>query len=247
MWGYGDLKGVDDRYLEEIKDYKPFINFLWEKDRAKGINKKLILEKRQLDHYGENNILCFSKAKNFDEIVMAYKLGFRCVSFDKEIVIDSELCGLLNGLNIIIDALDLEFDTLENIGANYKSPIIISSGNSVDVWNCEKNLDKGKIKVVAESDGLIGININVECLNGYTGRENSFEAIFRHIDYIIELVGEDCVSFGCGFNSGNILPWEVQSPKDMKVLGNWLDVYYGSVVKEKIMFRNILRVLENVL
>lgn len=245
MGGYGDLYGINKKYLEEAEKYKPFINFIWDSD----INEsgQSLLSRKDYSSKGVNNILGARNIRSIDEVLYFYNKGVRAFGFNKEIDFDDELIRNINNLNIIIDTIDLGDESFNSFLEIYEKPIIITSGNIKEVCKYEKNIRISKLRRIHQAGGIVGINLNIKHLTEYTGRNNSLEAILNHIDYIIDKTDENTVCFGCGFGDSNILPWEVQSPKDMKVIEHWLEVYYGEVVKDKIMYKNIARIIKDCL
>ncbi len=251
MSGYADLSGVDDSNAD-IKNFKPFINFKWSSklDNYTNLDKQnIVLTKKDLkNNNSELNIMCYNGIiKNVKHLNEVYDLGYRVVRLSDHIKITKLNIKGIENSKLIIDTFNMSERNLKRLVKYTSNPIFLSIGNSSTISNNKKNASDMHIKLVKSTNGVIGINISKEHLTTNVGRYDSFEYIFRHIDYLIDLIGVDNVCFSAGFDNNNILPWEVSKLRDIKVVENWLKVFYGAEVVEKIMWKNAFNFLEECL
>ena len=95
------------------------------------------------------------------------------------------VCGTHSGRQTTLDAMS--FST---------APCIFSHSNAWGVYPHYRNIRDEQIRACADKGGVIGINGLGEFLDDH---EASSESMFRHIDYIAEMVGARHVGIGLDF------------------------------------------------
>lgn len=115
---------------------------------------------------------------------------------------------LIDGYNrygMIVDVSHTgERTSLEAIERSRK-PVISSHSGALAIANYQRSLSDAVIKAIAKSGGVSSINM----VGAFTDKSNpdivTTEALFRHIDYMANLVGIDHVGFGSDYiPSGNM-------------------------------------------
>ncbi len=257
MMRYADLSGFDEVNFDILK-VRPLINFKWSNDLNLKKEKEIGIEKQIIDKYrivlskedlnlNETSlkIKCYNnsstKIKHLKEI---YDNGYRVLRLNDSIKLSTLNIKQLDNINIIIDAYNMSERNFKKLSKLTTRPIFFSIGNSKTVSLNKNNANDTQIKVIKELGGVVGINITKEHLTTNIGRYDSFEYIFKHIDYLIELIGADNVCFSAGFSQNSILPWEVSKLSDLKVIENWLKVFYDEEVCEKVMWKNAYKFLQ---
>ena len=126
-------------------------------------------------------------------------------------------------------------------------PIIASHSNVQKLCNHPRNLDDEQIKLIAKMKGVIGICFNKIFLT------NSIKAsvldIVNHIDYIVNLVGIDYVSFGSDFDGleKEHMLEDVRGVNDYNKILNELNRRgYKQEEIDKICYKNFIRVVKNI-
>lgn len=71
-------------------------------------------------------------------------------------------------------------------------------------FSCRRSLDDEQIKLLIECKGLIGINFCRSFLGD--SDDDGFEAVYRHIEHILNLGGENVLSIGSDFDGCEINP-----------------------------------------
>ncbi len=247
MFGFGNLKGDKCKKVDTV-EFMPYINFVW----ANKINNidfsnyyNLVRGKNNIDKNGCNEILAYNGYLR--DINYLYEQGVRAVEIKNKFETSKAVISNMNNLGILMDCNGLSDSDFKNLRKYSTTPFFTTIGNSFDICSMSENLKIGPLEAIRDVQGVVGINIEDKYLTSRIGRYDSFEYVFKHIDYLIENLGEDCIGFSCGFDQGLILPWEVQKSKDMKIVYYWLEEYYGEEICKKLMFGNILRLIENVL
>lgn len=219
----------DSRYESTSDDiFKFYLNFVWCDNNEKkcNINKNTI--------YGYN-----APIQNVESV---YNNGFRAIKLKDNLEINELNINKLNEYNFVLDVSEISDEEFEIIKKYSKLPII-TIGNSYKLYENKININDERLRGIKMLDGVVGINIQKEFLNSARSREKSFESIFEQITYMLSVIGSNNIGIAINFNGETILPWELQKLKDISVLEHWLEVYYGKQIKDKIMYRNIIRVL----
>ncbi len=170
-----------------------------------------------------------------------------------------EAISIMNDLGIVVDVSHLSDKSAKEIIQLSKSPVIASHSNARIICNHPRNLSTELIKMIAASNGVIGINSYTEMVSTNKSEQN-LDTLINHIDYIRDLVGIDYIALGFDFMDYLIEDSPSQFLNDitfMKDLKNQSDVQmlveklknggYNKEEIEKICYKNILRVLKHVL
>ena len=109
---------------------------------------------------------------------------------------------------IFIDVSHLSEKSFYDVASFAASPLIASHSNCFSLVPHKRNLKDEQIKLIIKSGGLIGLCFHAPFLlcDGF----GSFEMLYRNINHVLSLGGEDAVCFGSDFDGG----------KPEKVLGS---------------------------
>lgn len=160
-------------------------------------------------------------------------------------------------LGILVDTSHANEKTFWDVYENTTKPFIASHSNAYSICNAARNLKDDQIKAIAERRGVIGMNAWPEFIHAYNP---SVEKLADHIDYIANLVGIDYINFGfdfCDFLDSDAMSFSsssVNAAKDIEdasKVPNLINVLvkrgYKNEDIEKIAYKNIMRVFEEVL
>lgn len=91
--------------------------------------------------------------------------------------------------------------TAREVLEHVQGPVIFSHSNAYAVYEQPRNIPDDLIKACAQSGGVVGLNgisrfIGKDTDGNYDNRN---EAIFRHLDHMVQLVGPDHVGIGFDF------------------------------------------------
>lgn len=130
--------------------------------------------------------------------------------------------------------------------SNSKSVLEKTRADSEDkIFSCRRNLDDEQIKVLAECNGLIGINFCKSFL-GDEG-DDGFEAVYRHITHIMELGGADILAIGSDFDGCEINPALSGVDKMPDLEEFLLGKGFEKKLVDKIFYKNAYNFFKNVL
>lgn len=107
-----------------------------------------------------------------------------------------------------------------------------------------RNLTKEQVKIIAEHNGVIGINLWKKLLGN---EDNSFDAVLRHMSEIIEVGGEDVIAMGTDFDGCDIND-ELAGIEKIPLLYDFLGNHgFDEKLLNKIFFDNADRFFTNLL
>lgn len=150
-----------------------------------------------------------------------------------------------NRRRILIDLSHLNMAGLRDVAAISDAPLVATHSNAHAVTPSARCLTDDELRLIADSDGMVGINYGT-CFLRPDGRFVSdcpVEHLLRHLDHLIGVLGEDRVGFGSDFD-GAVVPNWMKDVSGLAVLRQALiDHGIGEALLEKLLYRNWLRVL----
>lgn len=152
-----------------------------------------------------------------------------------------EMVQEMNGLGIIVDVSHLSEKSFWDVVEVSNKPFVASHSNVFSLVPTPRNLKDEQIEEIARSKGLLGMNFCPAFLTEH--KEATITDILRHIDYIIERWGPDCLGLGSDFDGIDATPQGLESVASMGNLIEALHKQYASSVVEKIAGGNWMRIL----
>ncbi|MEG2789621.1 MAG: membrane dipeptidase [Romboutsia sp.] len=183
-------------YLSIARNYSEYINSLNNKKITAMMNLEglSVLEGKvnrveEIYNYGirfssltwneENEFACGVKVKNDAGLKVKGK----------------EYIKLAQELGIVIDVSHASDKTFYDIYNVTKKPIIASHSNCRSLCNVGRNLADEQLKLIKDTGGLIGINAYRDFIHEDKSKKD-IKHLINHIDYMVDLIGIDCVCFG---------------------------------------------------
>ena len=132
---------------------------------------------------------------------------------------------------------------------NYSIPILASHSNYRAIYKNNRNLPDELAKEVIKRKGLIGLNF----IKDYIDLENS-ERLYEHIQYGLDLGGEDCIAYGADYFYWKDHPDKSRHPfffpehsnaSAYPAINNEIEKRFSSELAEKISHGNVLNFIEN--
>ncbi|MCC5777533.1 membrane dipeptidase [Nitratireductor sp. B36] len=152
-----------------------------------------------------------------------------------------------NRLGILVDLSHLNEKGFRDVQAISDAPLVASHSNVHAICPQSRNLTDWQMRAIRETGGLAGLNFSVSFLrpDGDTNANTDLDILLRHLDAMLEALGEDGVALGSDFD-GALVPRAIG---DVSGLPNLIEAMrghgYGEELVEKIAWRNWLRVLEH--
>ncbi len=151
-------------------------------------------------------------------------------------------------LRIVLDVSHLNaagFWELLELGSR---PVVASHSNAHALSASPRNLTDDQLAALAERDGLVGLNFAVGFLreDGRGEADTPLETMVRHLDHLVETMGEDRVGFGSDFD-GATMPAAIGDAAGLPRLIDALRTHgWNDALIDKVAFRNWLSVLRRV-
>lgn len=149
-------------------------------------------------------------------------------------------------LGIIIDVSHLSDAGFYDVLKYTDAPFVASHSNAREVCPHARNMSDDMILKLARRGGVMGINYADSFLNDQ-GNMSLVEDMVKHIDYIKNLAGIDCIGLGSDFD-GIDQNLEMKDCSQLSLLENALYEHgYTKEEVEKIFYKNVLRLYKQVL
>ncbi len=150
-----------------------------------------------------------------------------------------------NALGILIDLSHLNEKGFDDVAAVTDAPLVATHSNVHALCPSSRNLTDRQLAVIAESDGLVGLNFAATFLrpDGRMRKDFGIELMLRHLDHLIGRLGEDGVGLGSDFD-GAVVSEEIGDCAGLTTLRAAMRAHgYGAALIEKLCNGNWLRVL----
>lgn len=149
-------------------------------------------------------------------------------------------------LGMIIDVSHLSDAGFYDVLKYTNAPFVASHSNARSVCPHARNMSDDMIKKLAQRGGVMGINYAADFLER-EAEMSRVEAMVKHIEYIRDIAGIDCIGLGSDFD-GIPQNLELKDCSYLPVLEKALyDHGFSKDEVEKIFYKNVLRVYKEVL
>jgi len=156
-----------------------------------------------------------------------------------------ELVRVSNRLGIMLDLSHLNEQGFWDVAKLSDAPLVATHSNAHTLCPTSRNLTDKQLDAIKESQGIVGLNFAVTDLrdDGWNDADTPLEVMIRHIDYLVERLGIDCVGFGTDFD-GATIPQEIGDASGLPNLVNALrESGYDDRALRKLAYENWVRVL----
>ncbi len=250
---------------EEMNNNKNMLNKITSKNQINQINDQKInylISLEGLDY-----------VKNYKDIYWLYDYGVRSIILTWNYT--NSLCGaqkenpkkgltkegvkviqLMEQLGIIIDISHVSDAGVDDIFKVTEGVIIASHSNVRNICKNPRNLTDEQIKKIAMRGGVIGVTAYPDFISN-NKKEHTVEKLVEHIEYIVNLIGEDYVAVGFDFidylTTGSSIDEIVylNNLRNHSQINNLTKALenrgFSKKTIEKIYYANIIRVLNEVL
>jgi membrane dipeptidase len=156
------------------------------------------------------------------------------------------LVAACNQLGILIDLSHLNAAGFRDVAAISDKPLVATHSNVHALCTHPRNLMDWQLVAIRESGGVVGLNFATGFLrpDGQMRADTPIEIMVRHVDALVEALGEGGVALGSDFD-GALMPTEIGDVTGVpKLLQALLDKGYGEALVRRIALDNWLSVLE---
>lgn len=152
----------------------------------------------------------------------------------------------MEDLNIIIDVSHGSNKIVEDVLLNTKKPFVASHSNCFSVTEVGRNLNDNLLEKLIQRECVIGINFCSEFISDRNDKVSTIADIIKHIDYMLDLGGENSIGFGADLDGINS-KLEIKDSSNMQEIVNALEKRYSKSLVRKICSENVLSMYEKVL
>lgn len=157
-----------------------------------------------------------------------------------------ELVRACNRMRILVDLSHLTEKGFWDVARITDAPLVATHSNVHAISASSRNLTDRQLDAIRESDGIVGVNFATSFLrpDGQMRPDMELDLVVRHVDALVERIGEDRVGFGSDYD-GAVVPRAIRSAADLQLLIDALRARgYDESLLSKIAHGNWLRVLE---
>src|SRR6266705_916779 len=156
-----------------------------------------------------------------------------------------ELVRACNRLGIMLDLSHLNEQGFWDVVSLSDAPLVATHSNVHAICPVTRNLTDKQLDAIKESDGMVGLNFGVSMLreDGDNNADTPLDTMVRHIDYLVERLGIDCVGLGSDFD-GTRIPQVIGDVTGLpKLIAALAERGYDDTALRKIAHENWVRVL----
>ncbi|MGO7207310.1 dipeptidase, partial [Rhizobium ruizarguesonis] len=150
-----------------------------------------------------------------------------------------------NRLGVLIDLAHITEKGFWDVAKTTDQPLVASHSNAHALTPVARNLTDRQLDAIRESRGLVGINYATAMLraDGRSDSDTPLADMIRHIDYLVNRIGIDCVALGSDFD-GATIPEEIgDAAGNQKLIAALREVGYADADLAKLARENWLRIL----
>ncbi|MBB3463707.1 dipeptidase [Rhizobium sp. BK377] len=150
-----------------------------------------------------------------------------------------------NRLGILIDLAHITEKGFWDVAQTSDQPLVASHSNVHALTPVARNLTDRQLDAIRERRGLVGVNYATAMLrpDGRSDADTPLSDMIRHIDYLVNRVGIDCVALGSDFD-GATIPEEIgDASGNQRLIAALRQAGYGAEDLTKMASENWLRIL----
>lgn len=151
-----------------------------------------------------------------------------------------------NALGIMLDMSHLNEAGFWDVVKTSNAPIVATHSNANAICASARNLTDDQLAAIKDSDGMVGLNFATAFLrpDGKMIADTGIDVMLRHLDHLIEHLGENRVGLGSDFD-GALVPSAIGDCAGLSNLRTAMRAHgYDEDLLAKICNENWLRVLE---
>ncbi|MFA1674604.1 dipeptidase [Rhizobium mongolense] len=152
-----------------------------------------------------------------------------------------------NELKIIVDLSHLNEKGFDDVASISDAPLVATHSNAHAVTPLSRNLTDRQLAKIRETKGMVGLNFVSVFLrpDGKRSPDITFEPVLRHLDHLIDKLGEDHVGFGSDFDGATKMPDPIRDVTGLpRIIDALRDHGYSEELIAKLAHENWIRLLE---
>jgi len=154
-----------------------------------------------------------------------------------------------NALGVMIDLSHLNEAGFNDVAALSDAPLVATHSNAHALTASTRNLTDRQLAMIADSNGMVGLNFATVFLrpDGRQSADMTWDPVLRHMDHLLERLGEDRLGFGSDFD-GATVPQGIGDVAGLPALLDALRAHgYSEPLLQKLAHENWLALLDRTL
>ena len=151
-----------------------------------------------------------------------------------------------NELGILIDLSHMNEAGFWDVAGLSDAPLVATHSNAHAICPHARNLTDRQLHAIRDSGGMVGLNFATAFLrpDGRMLPEVPFEIMMRHLDHLLEILGDDHVGIGSDYD-GAVVPEQLISVAELPQLTDAMQAHgFDKPLIEKLCFGNWLHIVE---
>lgn len=151
-----------------------------------------------------------------------------------------------NRLGIMVDLSHLNAAGFWDVAKLSDAPLVATHSNVHAICQSSRNLTDDQLAAIKDSDGMVGLNFATAFLrpDGQMRADTGLDLMLRHLDHLIENLGEDRVGFGSDFD-GAMVPADIGDVSGLPALRGAMRQHgYDDGLMVKLCHENWLQLLD---
>ncbi|MFR4985954.1 MAG: dipeptidase [Lachnospirales bacterium] len=239
-----------DFFEKQIEENKDFISKVkcFDDINDEKINALLSIEGGESIEYNIENLYhFFNRGVRILTLCWNYEnnIGFGAFTKSEQGLktFGKDVVRVMNDINMVIDVSHLNEAGFWDLYKISKKPFIATHSNSYSVCKHFRNLKDDQLRAIKDCGGIVGINLYPKFL---TTKENATEGdIFRHIDYMSNIIGIDRICLGGDFDGIEDTPLNIGDISQYSMLLKRIEEIYGKDILDKIAYKNFYNFFKN--
>ena len=150
-----------------------------------------------------------------------------------------------NAMGVMVDLSHITEAGFWDVAKTSTAPLVATHSNVHAICPSPRNLTDRQLHAIRDSDGMVGLNFATAFLrpDGRMLPECGLNVMLRHLDHLIETVGETRVGFGSDFD-GALIPEDISDAAGLGSLTDAMRAHgYDDALMAKLGWQNWVRVL----
>lgn len=150
-----------------------------------------------------------------------------------------------NQLGILVDLAHITEQGFWDVAKTSDQPLVASHSNAHALTGVARNLTDRQLDAIRDSRGLVGLNYAVTMLrpDARDDADTPLSDMVRHVDYMVERMGIDCVALGSDFDGATVPAEIADAAGNQNLVAALKAAGYADDELAKICRENWLRVL----
>ena len=117
-----------------------------------------------------------------------------------------DLVRLCDALRVVVDVSHLNEAGFWDVARLSRAPLVATHSNAHAICPSSRNLTDRQLDAIRDTGGMVGLNFATAFLrpDGRRDPDTGWDVILRHLDHLLERLGEDGVGLGSDFDGATV-------------------------------------------